>query len=76
MNEETGEVIELRSEHAGDAVRLFYAALPKGTGGPAEQSVYRHGESSYSAELVIGRSASPLERGEFAVGSGSDRLTE
>lgn len=31
MNEETGEVVELRLEHAGDAVRLFYAALLKGS---------------------------------------------
>ena len=31
INKETGEVIELRLEHAGDAVRLFYAALPKGS---------------------------------------------
>ena len=31
INKETGELIELRLEHAGDAVRLFYAALPKGS---------------------------------------------
>src|SRR6202050_193772 len=31
MNKETGELVELRLERAGDAVRLFYAALPKGS---------------------------------------------
>lgn len=31
IDQETGAVVEVRLEHAGDAVRLFYPALPKGS---------------------------------------------
>jgi transposase len=51
MNKATGELLELRLEHQGDAVRKFYAALPAGSLVGIEATGYTQWFESLLAEL-------------------------